>query len=153
MTALQAGELPEQGPQGVGRADLVVPGGGHDDGTGLGHPSRHEAQEVEGGLVGPVDVLDDEHDRSVRAPQPLDDTLVPNGAFDKAIADYHSEDHCIHRQLDANGKARRGEVLEAAQAENPAITKFDLGNGLRRLVKQSKVRVSPDDNAVLLPAA
>jgi len=59
----------------------------------------------------------------------------------------------IQRQLGAKGEARRDEVLTAAQAENPAITKFDLGNGLRRLVKQSKVRVSPDDNAVLLPAA
>ncbi|MDH3661762.1 MAG: hypothetical protein OEU92_17325 [Alphaproteobacteria bacterium] len=59
----------------------------------------------------------------------------------------------IQSQLDAKGEARRDEVLAAAQAENPAITKFDLGNGLRNLVKQSKVRVSPEDNGVLLPAA
>jgi hypothetical protein len=59
----------------------------------------------------------------------------------------------IQSQLDAKGEARRDEVLTAAQAENPAITKFDLGNGLRTLVKQSKVRVSPEDNGVLLPAA
>ena len=59
----------------------------------------------------------------------------------------------IQSQLDAKGEARRDEVLTAAQAENPAITKFDLGNGLRTLVKQSKVRVSPEDNGVLLRAA
>ena len=59
----------------------------------------------------------------------------------------------IQRQLDAKGKARRDEVLTAAQAENPAITKFDLGNGLRILVKNAKVRVSPDDSGVILPAA
>lgn len=55
--------------------------------------------------------------------------------------------------LDAKGEVRRDEVLAAAQAENPAVTKFDLSNGLRNLVKQSKIRVSSDDNAVLLPAA
>lgn len=55
--------------------------------------------------------------------------------------------------LDANGKARRDEVLTAAQRQNPAITKFDLGNGLRILVKNAKVRVSPDDSGVILPAA
>ncbi len=55
--------------------------------------------------------------------------------------------------LDAKGQARRDEVLSAAQAKNPAITKFDLGNGLRNLVKQSKVRVSIDDSSVILPAA
>lgn len=59
----------------------------------------------------------------------------------------------IQGLLDSKGEARRDEVLVAAQAENSAITKYDLGNGLRSLVKQSKVRVSPDDSAVLLPAA
>ena len=57
----------------------------------------------------------------------------------------------LHALLAAKGKARRDEVLAAAQAENPAITKFDLGNGLRILVKQSKIRVSPDDSGLLLP--
>ena len=51
----------------------------------------------------------------------------------------------------AKGEARREEVLTAAQAKNPAITNFDLGNGLRVLVKQSKVRVSPEDTGMLLP--
>jgi hypothetical protein len=59
----------------------------------------------------------------------------------------------IQGLLEAKGEARRDDVLAAAQAENPAITRFDLGNGLRTLVKQSKVRVSPDDNGLLLPAA
>ena len=59
----------------------------------------------------------------------------------------------IRGMLDTKGEARRDEVLAAAQAENPSITKFDLGNGLRILVKQSKVRVSPEDSALLLPAA
>ena len=58
----------------------------------------------------------------------------------------------LQRLLDAKGEARRDEVLAAAQAENPAINKFDLGNGLRILVKKSKVRVSPDDSGLLLPA-
>lgn len=55
--------------------------------------------------------------------------------------------------LETKGEARRDEVLTAAQAENPAITKFDLANGLRILVKNAKIRVSPDDSAVLLDAA
>lgn len=53
--------------------------------------------------------------------------------------------------LDTKGEARRDEVLMAAQAKNPAISKFDLGNGLRLLLKQSKIRVSADDNGLLLP--
>lgn len=55
--------------------------------------------------------------------------------------------------LDTNGEARRAEVLAAAQAKNPAITKYDLGNGLRLLIKQSKVRVSSENSRVILPAA
>lgn len=54
--------------------------------------------------------------------------------------------------LAANGQARRDEVLQAAQAENPAITKFDLGNGLRASIKRSEVRVSPNDNSILIRA-
>jgi hypothetical protein len=59
----------------------------------------------------------------------------------------------IQGLLDAKGEARRDDVLAAAQAKNPAITKFDLGNGIRILVKNAKVRVSPDDSGVILPAA
>ena len=55
--------------------------------------------------------------------------------------------------LDTNGQARRDEVLATAQRENPGVTKFDLNNGLRNLVKDAKVRVSPDDNRIILPAA
>ncbi len=54
--------------------------------------------------------------------------------------------------LDTKGEARRDEVLIAAQKENSAITKFDLGNCLRILVKNEKVRVSQDDSGVILPA-
>jgi hypothetical protein len=53
--------------------------------------------------------------------------------------------------LDTKGEARRDEVLMAAQAKNPAVSKFDLGNGLRLLLKQSKIRVSADDKGLLLP--
>ncbi len=59
----------------------------------------------------------------------------------------------LQNLLAAKGEASRDEILTAAQAENPAITKFDLGNGLRILVKNAKVRVSPDDSGVILPAA
>lgn len=54
--------------------------------------------------------------------------------------------------LDAKGQASRDEVLAAAQAKNPAISKFDLGNGLRPLLQKAKVRVSSEDKRVLLPA-
>ena len=53
--------------------------------------------------------------------------------------------------LSEHGKARRDEVLAVAQATNPAITKFDLNNGLRVLLKQSKIQVSPENSRVLLP--
>lgn len=55
--------------------------------------------------------------------------------------------------LEAKGEVRRDEVLAAAQVENPRVTKFDLNNGLRILVRNAKVRVSPDDSRVILPAA
>lgn len=54
--------------------------------------------------------------------------------------------------LTTKGEARRDEVLIAAQEENSKITKFDVSNGLRALMKQSKVRVSAEDNKILLPA-
>jgi len=53
--------------------------------------------------------------------------------------------------LSEHGKAQRDEVLAVAQATNPAITKFDLNNGLRVLLKQSKVQVSPENSRILLP--
>ena len=49
------------------------------------------------------------------------------------------------------GEARRDDVLKAAQAENPAITKFDLGNGIRTLVKRGDIRVASDDRNLFLP--
>ena len=50
------------------------------------------------------------------------------------------------------GKAGRDEVLKAAQAENPDITKFDLSNGIRSLVKQGDIKAAPDDRNLFLPS-
>ena len=49
------------------------------------------------------------------------------------------------------GEARRDDVLKAAQAENPAITKFDLGNGIRTLVKRGDIKAASDDRDLFLP--
>jgi hypothetical protein len=49
------------------------------------------------------------------------------------------------------GAAGRVDVLKAAQAENPAITKFDLSNGIRSLVKRGDVKVASDDRNLFLP--
>ncbi|HHH11448.1 MAG TPA: DUF1501 domain-containing protein, partial [Sorangium sp.] len=35
--------------------------------------------------------------------KPLDDSTIPNGALDKAIAEYHAKNHCIHQQLNSDG--------------------------------------------------
>ena len=53
--------------------------------------------------------------------------------------------------LGSKGEAHRDDVLKAAQAENPAITKFDLGNGIRRLVKRGDIRVASDNRNLFLP--
>ena len=53
--------------------------------------------------------------------------------------------------LGNKGEAHRDDVLKAAQAENPAITKFDLGNGIRSLVKRGDIRVASDDRNLFLP--
>ena len=53
--------------------------------------------------------------------------------------------------LGSKGKARRDEVLKAAQAENSAITKFDLGNGIRTLVKRGDITAASDDPNLFLP--
>jgi hypothetical protein len=50
------------------------------------------------------------------------------------------------------GEAGRDEVLKAAQAENPAITKFDLSNGIRTLVKRGDIKVASDDPGRFLPS-
>ena len=56
------------------------------------------------------------------------------------------------RTLLANkGEARRDEVLKAAKAENPAITKFDLSNGIRSLVKRGDIKVASDNRDLFLP--
>jgi hypothetical protein len=58
----------------------------------------------------------------------------------------------LQRLLAEKGEARRDEILKAAQAANPAITRHDLNNGLRVLAKRSAFRVAPDDSSRLLPA-
>jgi hypothetical protein len=58
----------------------------------------------------------------------------------------------VHELLAANGEARRDEILAVAQARNSRITKFDLGNGLRTLMKRSEIKVASDDRGRLLPA-
>jgi hypothetical protein len=50
------------------------------------------------------------------------------------------------------GEAKRDEVLAAAQAQDPKITRHDLNNGLRTLTKRAEIRVSPDDKSRFLPA-
>ena len=54
--------------------------------------------------------------------------------------------------LGNKGEARRDEVLKAAQAENPAVTKFDLGNGIRTLVKRGDIKVASEDRNLFLPS-
>lgn len=54
--------------------------------------------------------------------------------------------------LGNKGEARRDEVLKVAQVENPSITKFDLSNGIRRLVKQGDIKVASDDRNLFLPS-
>jgi len=53
--------------------------------------------------------------------------------------------------LGDKGEAHRDDVLKAAQAENPAITKFDLGNGIRTLVKRGDIEIASDDRNLFLP--
>ena len=50
----------EQGPQGVRRPDLVEPDGADDDRLGGPDAPQQEAQQVDGSLVGPVQVVHDE---------------------------------------------------------------------------------------------
>jgi hypothetical protein len=57
----------------------------------------------------------------------------------------------VRTLLGNKGEARRDDVLKAAQAENPDITKFDLGNGIRTLVKRGDVKAAPDDRNLFLP--
>ena len=54
--------------------------------------------------------------------------------------------------LGSKGEARRDDVLKAAQAENPAITKFDLSNGIRSLVKRGDIKAASDDRDLFLPS-
>ena len=58
----------------------------------------------------------------------------------------------VRTLLGKKGEAHRDEVLKAAQAENPAVTKFDLGNGIRTLVKRGDIKVASEDRNLFLPS-
>jgi hypothetical protein len=59
----RGGRLPEELLEGVLAGQLVVAVGQDQDGRQLGDPACQVAQHVQGGLVGPVDVLDDQNGR------------------------------------------------------------------------------------------
>ena len=54
-------ELPESHPQRVAHRQLILPVRSHDQDRELADPPGQEPQQVQGRLVGPVDVLDDDH--------------------------------------------------------------------------------------------
>ena len=58
----------------------------------------------------------------------------------------------VRTLLGNKGEARRDDVLKAARAENPDITKFDLSNGIRTLVKRGDIKVASDDPGRFLPS-
>ena len=58
----------------------------------------------------------------------------------------------VRTLLGNKGEARRDDVLKAAQAENPDITKFDLSNGIRTLVKRGDIKAASDDPGRFLPS-
>ena len=82
------------------------------------------------------------------AAKPKQRKASPDGRKPKSIV----VQEALQALLAANGEARRDEVLEAAQAIDPKVTKFDLSNGLRTLTKRSEIKVAPDDRSRLLPA-
>lgn len=57
----------------------------------------------------------------------------------------------VRTLLGNRGEARRDDVLKAARAENPDISKFDLSNGIRTLVKRGDIQVASDDPGRFLP--
>ena len=57
------GEIAEDHPELVITVDLVVAERGDDDGAGVGGAPADEEQEIEGRLVGPVHVFEDDHGR------------------------------------------------------------------------------------------
>ena len=61
--AWRPGDVAEQRPQRVGDADLVVADDADDQRPGLRDAAEHEAQQVDGALVGPVQIVEDEHRR------------------------------------------------------------------------------------------
>ena len=58
----------------------------------------------------------------------------------------------VRTLLGNRGEARRDDVLKAARAENPDISKFDLSNGIRTLVKRGDIKAASDDPGRFLPS-
>lgn len=82
-----------------------------------------------------------------KAAKPKRMRTIPEGSKPKSTL----IEQVLHKLSKKNGEARHDEVLAAALAEKPKITKYDLGNGLRTLAKCSGFRVAPDDEGRLLP--
>jgi hypothetical protein len=57
-------QLSEENPERMGAVERVVPVAGHDQGRQRLHPAGQQPQDVQGRLVGPVHVLEDEHRRA-----------------------------------------------------------------------------------------
>jgi hypothetical protein len=70
-----AGQHAEDPAQRMIKADLVVAVSDHDDGREVGDPPPHMSHHVEGRLVRPVRVLHDEHRRSERVGQRLENRV------------------------------------------------------------------------------
>jgi hypothetical protein len=68
----RAGQVAGEQLHRVQRADLVVPVGDHQQDGGRTEPAGKEPEQVQGGLVGPVDVLDHQHGRHPALPQPFE---------------------------------------------------------------------------------
>ena len=78
------GQVAEHHPERVVRGDLLVPVGGQDQGRYPGQAAAEVAEQVGGGLVGPVQVLDDHDGQRARCSQlgqERGEQLIPGGAL------------------------------------------------------------------------
>jgi hypothetical protein len=67
LDRLRCRELPEHEPKGVGAVELVVPVAGENECVSSLDPASEQLQDVERGLVRPVQILDHEDGRRVRS--------------------------------------------------------------------------------------
>ena len=114
-----AGERTEQPVQGMARIELVAGRQDEDRADGL-DPARRVAEHVERGVVGPVDVLDDEDGRTLlgellqqRGEDAIDRTLVGQRGRQRAAAP-------DRRVVQRPQRARRDEVV-ARRHEDPRL--------------------------------